>query len=282
MGASHIAERPRVLVTGATGTTGSRVQRALVREGHEVLAVSRSTAIPFDWTDAATHAAAVDGVTSAYLLPPVGVPDPEPLMRPFIELALEAGVRRFVLLSASIIPEGGPGAGQVHALLRRVAPEWAVLQPSWFMQNFAQRGYYLAEDLVDGHRLRTSIEDGRVAFVDADDIAAVAVRALVDPEPPQTGLVITGPEALSYDNIAEVFSGLLGHTVVHERVDARTVAAVLVDSGVPPDFAEILAGMESGLRAGAEDRTTETVERWTGRPPRSFADWARANTAVWS
>lgn len=270
-----------ILVTGATGTTGSRLHRALQGAGCDTLAVGRSTAVPFDWSQPSTHDRVLEGVEAAYLLPPIGIPDPEPLMAPFIERALERGVRRFVLLSASAIPEGTPGVGRVHALLRQSAPEWTALRPSWFMQNFERAGHYMAEDLTAIGRLSTSIEDGRVAFVDADDIAAVALRALIDPEPHQADHVITGPQALSYDDVAATFARVLGREIVHERVDRDTVRQRMQRSGIPHAFAEILASLEDGLRDGAEDRTTDTVQRVTGRPPRSLDAWARSNAGVW-
>lgn len=270
-----------ILVTGATGTTGSRLRQVLEDHGHAVLAVGRSTAVPFDWSDAATHHRVLEGVEAAYLLPPVGVPDPEPIMVPFIERALSRGVRRLVLLSASVIPEGTPGVGRVHGVIRATAPEWAVLRPSWFMQNFERGGHYMAEDLTASSRLLTSIEDGRVAFVDADDIAAVAFRALTDVEPHQAEHVITGPQALSYDDVAATFTRVLGRPVVHERVPREAVRERMERSGIPPGFAEILAGMEDGLRDGGEHRTTDTVERVTGRPPRSLDAWARAHADAW-
>lgn len=260
-----------VLVLGATGTTGSRVTAGLRAEGVDVRPVSRSTSPSFDWADPATHREVLHGVTAVYLLPPVEVADPEPLMTEFIATAMGAGTRRFVLLSSSLIDEATPGVGQVHAHLRERAPEWAVLRPSWFMQNF-ERGHYMADDARAG-QIQTSIEDGRVAFVSADDIAAVAVRALLD-TPHQTDHVITGPEALSYDDVARVLSDALGHLIVHHRVTRDEVSRRITRSGVDPVFASILAGLEDLLREGAEDRVTDTVERITGRPPQRLTDWA--------
>lgn len=267
-----------VLVLGATGTTGSRVAELLRRDGHLVRAVSRSTSPAFDWDVPATWDAAVEAVDAVYLLPPVGVADAEPQMTAFIERALDAGVRRFVLLSASIIPKGAPGVGRIHALLEERAPEWSVLQPSWFMQNF-EAGHYMAEDVRSG-RLVTSIQDGRVAFVDADDIAAVAVRALLDDIPHQTAHVITGPEALSYDEVAALLSDASGREIRHERVTQQQVQDRIARSGIPATFAEVLAALEESLRAGGGAAVTDTVERVTGRPPRRFAEWAGAHTTA--
>ena len=274
------AHGPDVLVLGGTGTTGRRVAHGLAREGRSVRAVSRSTAVRFDWSDAATHGPALAGVRAVYLLPPVGVPEPEPVVAPFVERALAGGVRRFVLLSASVIAEGDAGVGQLHALLRRIAPEWAVLRPSWFMQNL-ESGSHTAADVRDLGELATSVGDGRIAFVDADDIAAVAVRALLDEQPHQGEHVITGPAALSYDDVAAVLTRVSGRRVVHRRVTRDVVRRRMERAGIPADYAEVLSAMEGPLSAGIEDRTTDAVQRVTGRPPRSLQAWAEAHAAAW-
>lgn len=131
------------LVIGATGTTGSRTAAQLTAAGHHVKAASRratpvadAESVPFDWYDPATYAAALDGVDQVYLIPPLGDSDPAATMLPFLHQARTAGVHRAVLLSSSAIPEGGPGVGKVHQALPDIFDQWAVLRPSWFMQNF--------------------------------------------------------------------------------------------------------------------------------------------------
>ena len=198
------------------------------------------------------------------------------MMLPFLDRALAAGVRRIVLLSASVIPEGTPGVGTVHRRLRERVPEWAVLQPSWFMQNFTGRHFY-AESIRHEDLLATSTRDARVAFVDADDIAGVAVRALVDPDAHNAAHVITGPEALSYGEVAAIVSESAGRPVRHRHVSPDEVRRRLLAAGVPEDFAGILTSLEDVIREGAEDRVTDTVERVTGRAPRSFREHAAAN-----
>ncbi|MET8630249.1 NAD(P)H-binding protein [Kitasatospora sp. NPDC004669] len=268
------------LVIGATGTTGSRTAAQLVAAGRRVKAAGRrATPLPgvepvrFDWYDPATFADAVSGTDRVYLVPPVGDPDPAAVMLPFLRQARDAGVRRAVLLSSSAVPEGGPAVGAVHQALPGLFDQWAVLRPSWFMQNFT--GAHLHADSIraDGVIL-TAAGSGRVGFVDADDIAAVAVRALTDERAPDTDLVLTGPEALSHDDIAAILTEVTGRPVLHRHLsyeDMRERLAALM----PPEFAAMLAGMDRAIAEGTEDRTTDTVERLTGRPPHSFREVAR-------
>jgi ergot alkaloid biosynthesis protein len=265
----------RTLVVGATGTTGSRVVSRLVAAGHRVKAASRratdvdgAQAVRFDWNDPATFDEALDGVDRVYLIPPLGSGEPATVMLPFLEQGRAAGVRRVVLLSSSAIPSGGPAVGRIHQALPGLFDAWAVLRPSWFMQNFTGDHPHAESIRTDG-TLLTATGEGRVGFVDADDIAAVAVHALTTAQAPNTDLVITGPQALSYGDIAAVLTEVTGRNVTHRQLTYEQMRDRL-SAGMPAEFAELLAGMDSAIAEGAEDRTTDTVQRLTGRPPRSF------------
>ncbi|GGX74456.1 NmrA family NAD(P)-binding protein [Streptomyces hiroshimensis] len=264
-----------VLVIGATGTTGRRTTAQLIAAGHRVKAAGRrATPLPgaepvrFDWYAPATFGDALDGTDRVYLVPPVGDPDPAAVMVPFLRQARAAGVRRAVLLSSSAIPEGGPAVGAVHQALPGLFDQWAVLRPSWFMQNFTGAHAH-ADSIREQGVILTATGTGRVGFVDADDIAAVAVHALTDDRAPNADLVLTGPEALSHDDIATIVTQVTGRPVAHHHLTydgLRDRLAALM----PPDFATMLADMDRAIAEGAEDRTTDTVQRLTGRPPHGF------------
>ncbi|MFD0359416.1 NAD(P)H-binding protein, partial [Streptomyces sp. NPDC127110] len=263
------------LVLGATGTTGSRTCAQLAAAGHAVRAAGRratpvpgAEAVAFDWYDPATHAAALAGADRVYVVPPVGDPDPAATVLPFLRRARAAGVRRAVLLSASSVAEGGPAVGRVHAALPDVFDEWAVLRPSWFMQNFTG-GHLHARSIRAEGVVRTATGTGRVGFVDAEDIAAVAARALTGVRAPNADLVLTGPEALGYDDIAAILTEATGKPVAHRSLshaELRDRLAALM----PAEFAAMLADMDRAIAAGAEDRVTDSVLRLTGRPATGF------------
>ncbi|NEW72959.1 NmrA family NAD(P)-binding protein [Streptomyces rhizosphaericus] len=263
------------LVIGATGTTGSRTAARLTATGYRVKAASRhATPVPgaepvaFDWYDHATHTAALDGVDRIYLIPPLGDSNPAAIMLPFLRQARAAGVHRAVLLSSSAIPEGGPAVGTVHQALPGIFEQWAVLRPSWFMQNFTGTHAHAVTIREEGN-IWTAADSGRVGFVDVEDITAVAVRALTDQHAPNTDLVLTGPEALSYDDIATIITEVTGRPVAHQRLSYEQMRDRLT-AQMPMEFAAMLAGMDRAIAEGAEDRITDTVQRLTGRPPRTF------------
>lgn len=264
-----------ILVIGGTGTTGRLVTGRLIELGRPVRVASRREAegdVRFDWYDPATHEPALAGVDAIYLLAPVAELDPAPIVEPFLERAVRAGARRVVLLSSSAIEPGERGLGQVAALAGELFAEWTVLRPSWFMENFVGRHPH-AVSVRERGEIVSATGSGRVGFVDPADIAEVAVRALTDPTPHNVDHVITGPETLSYAEVAAVLAEVGGRSIRHRAVSVSELTERLAASGLPFEFARFLAGLDAAIAAGAEDRTTSVVETVTGRAPRAFRDF---------
>lgn len=131
-----------------------------------------------------------------------------------------------MLLSASLLPEGGPLIGHVHAFLHQEAPEWAVLWPSWFMQDFTE-GYHFFT-IRDEGLIYSATGDGAVAFIDAEDIAASAAPLLTTLTTLNRDFVLTGPRAISYDEAARMISRRRGgpcSIVVSARTNWRRVGS---------------------------------------------------------
>lgn len=271
-----------VLITGGTGKTGRRLAERLRARRVDFRVASR-TACRFDWADRTTWDAALEGVSALYLVPPPGGGDPAAMID-FTRLALMRGAGRVVLLSASLLPAGGPGAGQVHAWLidhaADWAADWAVLRPSWFMQNFSE-GQHLAT-IRDEDRIYSATGQGRVAFLSADDIATAAAVALTRSEPVRAEFILTGPAALSYDAAAELIGQAAGRRIEHVPLSVEALAGRHRAAGLPPMSAQILAGMDALIAGGAEDRTTTSVRDLTGAAPIAFDDFCQASAPVWA
>lgn len=275
-----------ILLTGGTGKVGARLAQHLVDARRAVRVASRSgsgiagaESARFDWLDDSTHEAALQGARAAYLVAPAGHPDPHAAMAPFIERALSVGVRRFVLLSGSPIEEGGPLVGATHRMLREMAPEWAVLRPTWFAQNFSEGPH--AATIRDENRVYSATGSGRVPFVHADDIARVGFHALTDPEPHNADHVITGPQALAYSEAARIIGAARGKAVEHVALSESELAERWATIGLPRDYAAMLAVMDTAISRGAEDRVSDAARRVTGRAPRDFTSFARESVAAW-
>lgn len=258
-----------VLVTGATGKTGTALVRMLRERGIGVRAATRNPKadenVRLDWHDPTTFETAIDGVDSVYLVAPTDTIEPLASMQSFLE---KAAPRRIVLLSSSSLPEGGPMMGEVHSWLANHGEDYAVLRPSWFMQNFLTQ--HLHGIRQDG-AIYSATGDGRVAFIDAEDIAAVAASMLT-----QTGVlggaepILTGPQTLSYDDVAKMITETSGRDVRHVRLTEHELAGRYERYGLPASYAKTLAALDGGIANGREDRVTDAVWHWTHRSPKNL------------
>lgn len=273
----------RVLVTGGSGTTGSLLAALLRADGVSVTTTTRGEAGPdavrFDWGDPASFPGALQGVAAVYVVAPTDRADQLPVMRPFLELTVERVTGPIVLLSAMSLPPGGPMMGAAHAWLRDHAPRWAALRPSWFMQNFV--GQHLRAILAEGS-LYSATGGGRVPFIDAADIAAVAAVALRSPERASGELVLTGPAALTYDEVAAMIGRVARRPVRHRALTVAALAERYRTAGPPDDYAHLLAAMDGDIADSGGHAPTDTVSRATGRPPTSLETFLARNQASFS
>ncbi len=271
----------RVLVTGGTGKTGQQVASQLALRGIEARVATRDPSsanqVRFDWGDATTYGPALEGVGAVYLVAPTDQTEQLSAMHPFLKRAVLQVPGRLVLLSASSLEAGGPMMGEVHAWLDAHAPLWTVLRPSWFMQNFTTQ--HLHSILHEGC-VYSATGDGRVPFIDAADIAAVAVEALTSSALPSSEHVLTGPEALTYAEVADAISARIGRPVRHCRLTVDALADRYAGSGIPRSYALTLAGMDEAIAQGSEDRITLEVERITARPANSLASFLKGQSAL--
>src|SRR6188768_1886358 len=186
------------LVTGGTGKTGRRVVERLHKRGLPLRAVSRSARPAFDWENRETWSPCLEGMTQAYVTyyPDVCVPGALETLQSFFARAVDAGVRKIVFLS---------GRGEVEALqaedaLKASGAEWTILRCSFFCQNFSES--FFLEPILAGE---LALPVGTVAepFVDADDIADVAVAALTEDRHSGQLYELTGPRALCFADAVE-------------------------------------------------------------------------------
>jgi uncharacterized protein YbjT (DUF2867 family) len=265
-----------ILVLGATGKTGRRVVERLRAAGADVRAAARRRAdVRFDWDDVATHDAALRGADALYLVPPTLRTDFAEQVIAFVDRARAAGVRHVTFLSArgvDLAPaEIPPRAVELH-LAGADDFSHAVLRPGWFMQNFTE-GYF--RSAAEG-AIFAPTGDGTETFVHADDIADAAAATLLDPEAHAgAGYTLTGPEALTFAQVAERIAAASGRPVRHMDVSAEEWVAREVAGGMPEDYARMLAWLlDEHVRAGTGASVTDDVARATGHAPRSFDDFA--------
>lgn len=275
------------LILGGTGTTGRRIARLLSARGEDVVTAARTpgpagpgvTPVHLDWDDPATWDAPLAGARSLYVVPPALVVDVAPVVTRMLERAGAAGVGRVVLLSARGA-DHAPGSplDRAEAATRASGIPWAVVRPTWFMQNFSE-GIHAAE--VAGGRISAPTGVGAVPFVDADDIAAVAVALLAGDAPLGRAYDLSGPSALTMADVARLIGDAAGFPVVHDDADPDRWEAEVRAAGLPADYAALLTMLYGIVRSGADAALSDGVAAATGRAPGSFAAFAAREAGAW-
>lgn len=279
--AGVMSEHP-ILVTGATGKSGRRVVSQLRAKGLPVRAASRNGECVFDWTSSRTWDSALEGARSVYIVQLDGTK----LVRPFIERAVQHGVQRIVLASGRGIddPDYAKDSSGVlegildsEAAVRESGLEWTISRPGWFAQNFSE-GFFA--DAIRDRELRLPAGDGAASFVDAEDIAAVVVAALTQDR--HTGQIyeLSGPRAVTLTEAVAAISEATGREIRYVPLSVDDYVAELVQQGLPPAHAEAFADAIEPLRQGTDAYVSDGVQRALGRPPRTFAEFAKSTAAA--
>lgn len=267
-----------VLVTGVTGRTGRRVADAARAAGLDVRAASRSGAVRFDWEEPGTWDEALRGADGAYLAFPtdIGAPDAAGLVGALARRAVELGVTRLVLLSA----RGEDQALPAEQALRESGAQWTVLRCAWFQQNFSEG--HLADQVRGGELAFAAPEALREPFIDATDIAEVAVAVLREPSGRYAGevLELTGPALLTWGEALAAVAAATGTEKRYVPVPVREYGAALGGFGVPEEEVAFLMELFGALLDGRNAAVTGDVERVLGRGPRTFGEFAEREAAA--
>jgi uncharacterized protein YbjT (DUF2867 family) len=281
-GARDEREAKTMLVLGGTGKTGRRVVERLEKRGLPARVGSRSAEPPFDWGDRTTWESALEGVGAAYVsyFPDITVPGAVEAVRGFAETAARSGVLRLVLLSG----RGAEEAQRAEKALREVCEAngvgWTIVSCAWFMQNFDED--FLLEPILAGE-VAVPAGDVPEPFVDASDIADVAVAALTEEGHAGEVYELTGPRMLTFAEAVGEISKATGRDIRFVHVPLEDYASVMEKDGVPPEVVSIITYLFGEELDGRNAHLTDGVERALGREPRDFADYARdaAATGIW-
>jgi uncharacterized protein YbjT (DUF2867 family) len=275
----HANDGDLVLVLTASGKTGRRVADRLEARGVPIRRGSRSAEIPFDWNDPATWGPALDGVRAAYVVytPDLAVPAAPPAIRDFTRLAARGGVRKLVLLSG----RGEEEAQRCEQIVQSSGLEWTIVRASWFNQNFSE-GAFL--DLVVGGEVALPAGGVPEPFIDADDIADVAVAALTQDGHAGQVYEVTGPRLLTFTEAVSEIAEAAGRPIRYVQIPHEAFVEGLTQAQVPADLIALLTYLFTTVLDGRNAYLTDGVQRALGRAPRDFREYARevAATGLWN
>jgi uncharacterized protein YbjT (DUF2867 family) len=267
------------LVLGGTGKTGRRVAERLGVRDVPVRIGSRSGEPPFDWEKSETWAPTLEGVRSAYIsyYPDLAVPGAVDAVGSLANLAVKEGVSRLVLVAG----RGEEEAERAEQAVRDSGADLTIVRATWFMQNFSED--YMVEYILAGE---IPLPAGATPepFVDADDIADVAVAALTDDKHIGELYELTGPRLLTFADTADEISKATGRDIQYVPVSIEEFAAAAYEQHVPTEVVELLSYLFAEVLDGRNAHLTDGVQRALGREPRDFSDYAReaAASGVWT
>jgi uncharacterized protein YbjT (DUF2867 family) len=273
-----MTQQKPILVLGSTGKTGRRVVERLTARGIPTRLGARSAEPRFDWDDRDTWAPVLQGVGAVYVQHYLdALPGAGEIIGSFAELAVASGVPRLVHLSG----RGEAEAEHAEQAVWATGAHVTTLRSTWFSQNFSES--YFLDGLLAGE-LALPAGNTPEPFVDADDIADVAVAALTDDRHVGEVYELTGPRLLTFADAVGEIAQATGRDIRYVPVSIEDFAASLDEQGVPGDWIELLVYLFQEVLDGRNAHLADGVQRALGREPKDFADYARdaAATGVWT
>ncbi|MER3390703.1 MAG: SDR family oxidoreductase [Microcella sp.] len=279
-----------VLVTGSTGNVGGAVVRHLLDRGESVGSGVRnldeagvepgSEPRLFDFENPSGWGAALEGVDRLFLLRPPAISDVKRHLLPFIDLALERGVRHIVFLSLQGVQvnRATPHHAVEKHLRDRRAP-FTFLRPNFFMQNLSTT---YATDIRDRDEIAVPAAGARTAFIDTDDIGCVAAHVLTESGHLGRAYTLSGEQSLTYHDVARMLSAELDRSIRYTRPTPQQYTELLRERGAPEDYIAVQSMIYRVVRLRVSALPNRVIRRLTGSPATTFAQFARRERAAWN
>jgi len=263
-----------ILIIGKNGKTGARVSQRLQALGYATRPVSRSNNPSFDWENPSTWATAIKGTRSAYVTyqPDLALPHAESTIKEFVRVARENGLEHIVLLSG----RGEEGAQRAEEALKTSGLSWNIVRCSWFCQNFSEN--FMVEGILAGELILPA-EDTVEPFVDADDIADVAVATLTEPSLRNKLYELTGPRTLNFAQCIKEISDALDRPIKYTTVPVDDYINTIREQGYPEDLQWLLRELFTVVFDGRNSHVMHGVEEALGRPATDFNTYIQKTIA---
>ena len=273
----------KILVIGATGTLGKALIKSLQEKNVAFVAGVRNTTeapsklgagvptVSFDFTKPETFEAATHEVDRVFLLAPPLNASADALLKPFIQHLKISVIKKVVYISAlglELVKEL-PFHMLVAKQLEEGDFEYTILKPSFFAQNFKN---YEWENIIQRGITYNVAGNGKVGFVDAEDIGRAATVVLTSEGHSKKTYILTGPQALSHNEAADALSDVLGKKIVYPNPSAEEFTQALKAAGAPDFIATYMIPIYSLIANNHVNIVSSDVEKLTGRKPTALRD----------
>lgn len=268
-----------VLVIGGNGRTGKRIVQKLNELRIPVRVGSRNGDPAFDWTNRSTWAPALEGMKAVYISyqPDLAVEGSASDIQFLVELAVKAGIQKLVLLSG----RGELEAEACEQIIMKGGINYTILRCSWFFQNFSESVF---QEPLQAGLLALPAGDMKEPFVDADDIAEVAVAAFTDRQHDNRLYELTGPRLMTFRQITEELSKATGREIKFQDISIEEYSKTLEGYGLPPDYVQFITYLFTEVFDGRNASLTDGVQQALKREPSDFSSFVQKNidSGIWS
>lgn len=272
--------KDNILVIGGTGKTGSRVVDGLTALGHNVRIGGRNATPSFDWDNPETYAQALKGMDKAYIVyyPDLAVPGAKKAIKTLTEAALKEGLDKVVLLSG----KGETEAEACEQIVANSGLNYTLVRASWFNQNFSE-GAFL-DFILAGH-VALPMPDAEIPFVDANDIADVVTKALVDDSYNGETLTVTGPRKMTFKEVVEAMAKGIGKEIQYQPITIEEFKTGMKEAGLPDSYVWLFGYLFKEVLGNPDNQAvSQDVERVLGRKATDFTEFVEktATTGIWN
>ena len=268
-----------ILVIGGTGKTGRRVTKNLTEQGHNVRVVGRRTEPAFDWENQDTYADALKDIDRAYIVyyPDLAVPGSRDAITTLTKKALEAGLEKVVLLSG----KGETEAEACEDIVANSGLNYTLVRASWFNQNFSE-GAFL--DFVLNGVVALPMPEAEIPFVDADDIADVVSKVLIDDSYNGQTITVTGPQKRTFKEVVEIMAEASNKTIQFIPISIDEFKEGMRKAGLPDSYVWLFGYLFKEVLGNPNNQeVSNDIAKVLGRPAKDFATYAKhtAETGIW-
>ncbi|MEQ8927392.1 MAG: NmrA family NAD(P)-binding protein [Fulvivirga sp.] len=269
-----------ILVIGGTGKTGSRVVENLTKLGHDVTIGSRNGSPAFDWDDPNTYGPALKGMDRAYIVyyPDLAVPGARTAIEQLTTAALKEGLEKVVLLSG----KGETEAEACEEIVAHSGLNYTLVRASWFNQNFSEGAF---RNFILAGQVALPMPDAEIPFVDANDIADVVTKVLLDDAYNGQTITVTGPRKMTFKEVVEAMSKAVGREIHYQPISIKEFKAGMKAAGLPDSYVWLFGYLFKEVLGNPDNQeVSDDVEKVLGRKAIDFNEFAEKTAAsgIWN
>lgn len=268
------------LVIGGTGKTGSRVVKNLLELNQSVKIATRKSYPAFDWENTSTFAPALKGMDRVYIVyyPDLAVPGSKEAITALTNAAQKEGVKKVVLLSG----KGEKEAEACEQIVANSGLNYTLVRASWFNQNFSE-GAFL-DFVLSGH-VALPMPEAEIPFVDADDIADVVTKVLLDDTYNGRTITVTGPKKMTFKEVVKSMENGIGRNIQYHPISVDEFKVGMKGAGLPDSYVWLFGYLFKEVLGKPENQEiSHDIEEVLGRKATNFGEYVNKTVAsgIWN